>query len=621
MADRENVTETHEYKAEIRQLLDIIIHSLYTHPEVFLRELISNASDALNKIRFRKLTDKDVADYDAPLEIRIEVDPKKHLFSIEDTGIGMTRDDLINNIGTIARSGTLEFMKTVKDGNKTFDDELIGKFGVGFYSVFMVTNEVTIETRYADRDSKGYLWKSSGTGAYTIAETDRKKRGTRISFMLKENAQEFSMEYRVKEIVNRYSNFADFPIFLKNEKINVVSALWHRKKDEVTDAELTEFYKFLTNENEAPLSHLQLAIEGAANFKALLFIPSSAPPDLVRVQLEKSIHLYSNKILIQADAKDLLHDYLRFVKGVVDTTDLPLNVSREVTQASPAVSKIKGMLTREILAWLKDMSGKEADKFGKFYKNFGSLFKIGINTDFENREKIIDLCMYESSVTGKGELTTLKSYVSRMKKEQKAIYYISGDSRDVLDKNPNLEYFRKKGIEVLLLTEPVDVFTVPSIGEYDKKPLKSVEKSDIDLMPEDRIEKPGDTLSKELLKRFKETLKDRVEDVVASKRLVDSPVTLVTGKYGVDPQMEKMMKIMNLAGGVPEMKKIMEVNVSHPLVTNLARIYMGNSSDPLIDKCITQLYEGALFIEGSLPPSSDFIRRMTEIMETATGKA
>lgn len=619
MADAEKVTaQEFEYKAEMKQLLHLIVHSLYTHPEIFLRELISNASDALNKIRFRMLTDRNVLDADADLKIAITLDAKDHTFAIEDSGVGMTKEDLIEKIGTVASSGTLEFLQQVKNENRTLDGNLIGKFGVGFYSVFMVAEEVTVETRHADPNSKGYRWRSGGEGKFTIEEIDKTARGTKISFKLKESAKEFSEDYTVKHIINKYSNFVDFPIFVDNEKVNTVTALWHKPKDQVKEEDLVEFYKFISNDYNPPLGHLQLAIEGAVSFNALLFIPENAPPMWFRDPHEKSLHLYSNKVFIQDDCKELLPEYLRFVKGVVDTADLPLNVSREVTQNSPAMAKIRDILTKKILSFLGDWSKQEKNKYEKFYKTFGPFFKTGVNTDFANREKVIDLLRFESTKMAKGEMLSLKDYVTRMKLEQKAIYYLSGEHRDLLEKNPNLEYFKKNDFDVLLLTDPVDVFVVPSINEYDKKPLQSIDKADLDLAA-DEAGKPealsGD-LAKSLLTIFKETLGDKVEDVIESKRLVNSPVTLVVGKDGMDNQMEKMMKLMDKT--YSGSKRILEVNVSHPLIKNLSRRNLASPTDPVLRKSILQLYEGALLLEGNLSSPVDFIGRMTELLEEAT---
>ncbi|MCK4917684.1 MAG: molecular chaperone HtpG [Candidatus Omnitrophica bacterium] len=606
----------YEYKAEMKQLLNLIAHSLYTHPEVFLRELVSNSSDALNKLRFKKLIDKDIVDPDAELRIKIEIDSKNQMFSIEDNGIGMTEEELVNNIGTVARSGTLEFIKNIKEEKKELDENLIGRFGVGFYSVFMVADEVTIETRHAASNAKGYCWKSSGEGEFTIEEIEKNDKGTKISFKLKDSAKEFSEEYKIKQIISKYSNFADFPIYLKKEQINKVTAIWHKKSNEIKEEELNDFYKFISNDYEEPLGHLHIAMEGNVSFKSLIFIPKKAPMDLMRIQNEKSIHLYSNKILIQEDCKEAIPEYLRFVKGVVDTTDLPLNVSREVTQSSVVMGKIKSAITTRIFSLLEDWADKNTEKYNVFYKNFGPLFKTGLNSDFANRDKIIELLRFETSLSPKGEYISLKSYVSRMRETQKEIYYLAGENRESLEKNPNLEYFKKNSIEVLLLSEPVDVFVFPSIGEYDKKMIKSIDKADIELEPQDKIEKPDDNLSKSLISLFKETLGTKVLDVVPSKRLVDSAVTLVVGKDGMDNQMEKMMRMMNQQTG--ETKKILEVNMNNPVIKNLAKIQIADSNNSLLKKCIIQLYEGVLLMDGNLIQSADFVKRMSEIMEDAT---
>lgn len=616
MSAENQKTDVFEYKAEMKQLLNLIVHSLYTHPEVFLRELVSNASDALNKVRLGKLTGESMLDPDAALEIRIEADPDTGDFSIEDSGIGMSREELINNIGTIARSGTAEFLENMRKEKKQIDENLIGQFGVGFYSVFMVADEVTIETRRADTDSRGLRWKSGGESSFTIEETDRPNRGTKIYFKLKESAKEFSREYKIKEIINKYSNFADFPILFKGEKINRISALWHKKSEEIREGEANEFYKFISNDFNDPLGYFHASIEGAVSFKALLFIPRQAPRDLWHIQKEKSLNLYCNKILIQADCKELLPEYLRFVKGVVDTVDLPLNVSRETVQSHPAMAKIRSAVSRKILQYLDGLAEKEKEKYAQFYRNFSSLLKAGIGSDFENRDKIIELLRFETSLKKPGELISLKEYAAAMKDTQTEIYYLCGEQRTGLERNPNLEYFRKKGIEVLFLTEPIDAFVMPELGEYAKHPFKSIDKADIELAPEDKIEVPDTELTKGMLKAFKDMLGERTEGVVSSKRLVESPVTLVAGKDALDSHTEKMMKIMNT--DFQGSKKIMEVNTGHPLIRNLTRMYMADANDPLLKKCVEQLYEGALLAEGSLASNGDFFRRMNEIMEQAT---
>lgn len=617
-ADGKSGVQQFEYQAELKQLLHLIIHSLYTHPEVFLRELISNASDALNKVRFRMLTDQKVLDADAKLNVKITLNSEDKSITIEDSGIGMTRDDLIRRIGTVASSGTLEFVQQLKaQKGQQIDANLIGQFGVGFYSVFMVTDEVTIETRHADADSRGYRWQSAGEGTYTIEEIDKPTRGTRIYFKLKEDAAEFAEELRIKNIINKYSNFVDFPILLNGQEVNRVEALWHKPKSELKEAQLNEFYKFVSNDYQDPMGHLHLSIEGSVNFKALLFIPQTAPPLHLRHEDDRTVHLYSNKIFIQDDCKDLLPEYLRFVKGVVDTEDLPLNVSREVTQSSPAMVKIRSTLTTKLLGLLEDWAKHDPAKYQRFYKTFAPLFKLGLNTDFSNRERLVELLRFESTVTEDGDATSLKNYVSRMNSEQKEIYYLSGEKRELLLRNPNLEYFRKKDIEVLLLTDPIDVFILPGIGQYQEKPLKSIDKADIDLQRDgDETERLSENLSKSLIDVFKETLGERVENVQESKRLVDSPATLVVGESGMDAQMEKMMKMFqqDFAGS----RRILEINTAHPLIKNLSRMNLADSTDPLLRKAILQVYEGALLMEGNLGSPSEFVQRMTELMVEAT---
>jgi len=615
---KKSAVEEFEYRAEMQQLLHLIIHSLYTHQEIFLRELISNASDALNKIRFQMLTDKNVLDADEDLRIKINIDSKKQTFSIEDTGIGMTKDELVNEIGTIAHSGTLDFLKKMQQDKQALDGNLIGQFGVGFYSVFMVTDEVTVETRHADLESKGYRWKSA-EGKYSIEEIDKKNRGTKISFKLKDDAKEFAEDFQVKQIIKKYSNFVDFPIHVEKEQVNRVTALWQQPKSEIKEEELNEFYKFVSNDFGNPLTHLHLSIEGAVNFKALIFIPETAPPHFYYQETkEKSLQLYSNKIFIQDDAKELLPEYLRFLKGVVDTEDLPLNVSREWTQNSPIMMKIKNVLVGKVLGFLDELAKKETEKYKKFYQNFGPMFKSGVNSDFTNKDKLIELLRFESTKNNNGELTSLKDYVSRMKKDQKEIYYLSGDNKETIKRNPNLEYFKKNELEVFLLTEPVDIFIIPSIQEYDKKKLVSIDKADIDLKEDKKgkDEALNEDLSKSLISIFKETLGDKVEDVIESKRLVDSPATLVSGKEAMDKQMEKMMKAMNqeFAGS----KKILEINTSHPLVKNLSKLNLASSKDPMLRQCIMQIYESALLIDDNLESPTEFVKRMTEIMEVAT---
>jgi len=618
MADSNNTEEIQEfeYKAEMKQLLHLIVHSLYTHPEVAIRELISNASDALHKIRFRQLTDKNILSPEAPLRIDLAVDSDAQTFSITDTGIGMTRDDLTERIGTVASSGTLEFLEQMKEGDKPFDANLIGQFGIGFYSVFMLTDEITIETRHADTDSKGFRWQSTGEGKFTIKEIERPQRGTQISFKLKDESKEFSQSYRVEQVITKYSNFVDFPVSVNGKQVNTVSALWHKNRNEVTEEERNEFYKFISNDLNPPLGHLHLSLEGRVNFKALMFIPETQPLRFLREEDLSSLHLYSSKVFIQDDCKELLPEYLRFMSGVVDTEDLPLNVSREVTQSSPVMARIRETLTGRILSLLENWAKDDAEKYEKFFRNFGLLFKTGLSSDFVNRDRLLELLRFESTKTESGKFTSLKDYVAGMSEDQEEIYYLSGDSRTAVERNPNLEYFRKGGIEVLFFIDPVDLFNTPHLLEYDGKPLKSIEKADIDLKADEESQDETLTEDANLISVFKETLGDRVEDVVASKRLVDSAATLVVGAEGMDAHMERMMKMMNqdFTGS----KRILELNFSHPLIKNLSQLNQNQGDETLIKNCILQLYEGALLVDGNTVDPPTFVARMTEIMERAT---
>ena len=610
-----------EYKAEMKQLLDLIVHSLYTHPEIYLRELISNASDALSKARFNALTDQDMLDKEADLAIRISINAEEMTFVIEDSGVGMTEEELIANLGTVAKSGTLGFMQSLKEQQKQLDGNLIGQFGVGFYSVFMVTEEVTVETRSAHPDSEGFRWRSGGQGTYTIEKIDKAERGTRISFKLKEEYKEFAEEYRVEQVVKKYSNFVDFPIYLGDKQLNSITALWQRSKSELKDEEVNEFYKFIANDYQDPLDYLPVSVEGMVTFKALLFLPKEAPPEMLYRQGElenRGPQLYVKKVLIQNECRDLLPEYLRFISGVVDTEDLSLNVSREVVQSSPVMAKIRQILTGKILGWFESLAKEQPEKFKTFYKAFGPIIKIGLNTDYTNRDKLIELLRFESTKTADGEFVTLKEYSERMGADQKEIYYHSGTSRGQLLAHPNLEYFQDMGIEVLLLSDPVDVFVIPSIHEYDKKPLKSIEKADIDFSKQKKETKEplAENLLAPVLQLFRETLGEGIEDVIESHRLVSSPVTLVSGKNSLDSQMEKMMKMMQ--SDMPAGKKILEVNTSHPIIRNLADMIIADANNPLIKTAMKQLYEGALLLEGGLDSTAAFLSRMNELIEAAT---
>lgn len=598
-------TESYEFKAEMKQLLNIIIHSLYTNPEVFLRELVSNASDALNKLRFYKLTENEISNPELESKIVITIDKEGQSLAIEDTGIGMSHDDLVNQLGIIARSGTAELINQFKNSNKQVDANLIGQFGVGFYSVFMVTDEVIVESKHAKADSKTYRWKSTGESGYEIEQIEDRTRGTKIAFRLKDEYKDFADDYVVKNLLKKYSNFVDFSIYVGDSKVNTVQAIWHRKKDDITKEELNEFYKFITGDYQEPLSSLHLALEGTINFKALLFIPQNAPMNMFRDFDHKTVMLYSNKIFIQDSPKEILPDYLKFVRGIVDTEELPLNVSREVTQSSPVMMKIKNVLTNKLLSHLDEMSTKEPEKYNKFFEQFGSLFKTGITQDYANKDRIVELLRFESSKTISGEFTSFNKYVSNMLSEQKEIYYISGNYRNEVENSPNMEYFKKHDIEVLYLLDPIDLFTIPYIFEYDGKRIISVEKAEITIP--DSENQAGDDIKNDVIQYFKKILKDKVEDVVPSKRLVKSVASLVVGENAIDPQMEKMMKLMDK--DYTASKRILEVNTNHNLLKNLAELIKNKSNSELIEDIILQIYDVALLSDGQNINTSEFSAR------------
>ncbi len=616
MEEKNTNSNKFEFKAEMKQLLNLIVHSLYTNPEVFIRELVSNSSDALNKVRFRRLSEEKILTPEAELNIKISLDKENNIFSIEDTGIGMNKEDLINQLGTIASSGTLKFLEQIKEEKKAIDANMIGQFGVGFYSVYMVTDEIMVETRSADIDSKPYIWTSSGQDTFTIEEGAKEIRGTKISFKIKDDYKQFLEDYTVKNILKKYSNFVDFPVYVNDEVVNTVTALWHKKKDDTTPEELNEFYKFVSGDFQDALGHLHLNIEGNINFKALLFIPSTAPSTLFKDVYEKSVQLYSSKVFIQDDCKELLPDYLKFVRGVVDTEDLPLNVSREVVQSSPLMAKIKNVLTSKLLGLFEEWADKDKEKYDTFFKNFGSLFKTGVNSDFTNKDKIVELLRFESSNAPAGELTSLYGYVTRMKPEQKEIYYVLGENRSTIERNPKLEYFRKHNIEVLYLSDPVDFFTIPYIFEFDKKQLVSIEKADLKSDTEAGDKNIDETLHTDIISKFKAVLGDRIEDVKASNRLVESPVTLVSGANALDPQMEKMMQILDK--NFSSSKRVLEVNMEHGLIKNLHNLILKDANNPSINDYVEQLYDGALLLEGYLKSPADYVSRMTDIMYEAT---
>ncbi|MES0489701.1 MAG: molecular chaperone HtpG [Leptospirales bacterium] len=615
MSKTTDKVEEHSFQAEMEQLLHLIIHSLYTHKEIFLRELVSNASDALHKIRYLGLTDKGFLDESAELRIDITLDEEKKQVTIKDTGIGMTHDEIIANIGTIAKSGTMKFLKELsekKDDKQKSD--LIGQFGVGFYSVFMVAQEVTINTRSFAKDEKAWQWKSEGTGKFTLEEIEKADRGTEIIIQLKEGEDEFASADSLKNIINKYSNFVDFPINIGEEHANKSSALWRKQASQVKEEERTEFYKFISHDMEDQLGHVHLNAEAPIAYSALLFFPAKSNNDIFQKPEDFHVHLYVKKVFIQNDCKDLLPSYLRFMRGVVDSEDLDLNVSREVTQHSPLLAKIRKALTGRILKEIEKWAEKDAKKFETFYTQFGNVIKEGIEVDYENRDRLVDLLRFQSTKTKQGETVSLAQYLERMKADQKEIYYLSGRNLDVLKNSPNLEYFTEKDIEVLLLDHVIDDYLMPVIAKYKEKDITSIDKAEVDSGVKDKDELDP-VIVTSFIGRMKAVIGDEIEDIKESKRLLKSPCSLVSSKEAMNQQMEMMMKAMNpdFAGA----KRILEVNLQHSLMKKIAGLYQKSPDSPEFTTSVKALYDSAKLLDDRLEDPSVLVSRLYDYMDSA----
>lgn len=627
------MTELHkqkiEFKAETKKLLDILVHSLYTSREIFLRELISNASDALDKVRFESNKGTEIADKDLPLEIRISFDDKKNTITVSDTGIGMTRDEMIANIGTIAKSGSEEFLKQLSE-NKDAVNNIIGRFGIGFYSVFMVAKEVVIKTKSYKKDEVAVEWKSDGLGDYEIADLDENiKRGTTIEIHLKDDAKEFADKYRLERIIKKHSNFISFPIYLDNDKVNTIAALWREPKSDLKKEQYDEFYKFLTYDNDEPLETIHTSVDAPIQFNALLFIPKKSYEFWRWNRDDYGLDLYVRRVLIQHQNKDLLPEYLSFVKGVVDSEDLPLNISRETLQENIIFTKIANSVTSNVLSHLIKVAKDSPERYAEFWKEHGRIFKLGY-MDFSNADKYQQLLRFNSSASkDEKELVSLEDYVGRMKKDQKEIYYALGASREAIDMNPHLEIFKAKGLEVLYLYDPVDEFVVSSIRKHKDFEFKSVDAADLkELEKLEDVEKKEDQtekLSKDdekhfdsLLSKMKEILGDRVTEVKESKRLKGSPTTLINPDDTMSSTMQKILKMSNQGMAMPPQKRLMEVNKDHRLIRNLLSVFKKNSKDQFIVDTTEQLYESALLLEGSLDDPHKLVNRLNKMLTEAS---
>ena len=585
--------EKHEFQSEAKQVLELMINSVYSNPDIFLRELISNASDALDKLRIESLSNTDLSDAAKDGEIRIEIDKDSKTLTVSDNGIGMEREDLVSYLGTIARSGTKEFVKAMQEAASSKNSDLIGQFGVGFYSSFIAADKVTVETRKAGSD-KSWTWESEGEGTYTIIEGSRGSNGTTITLHMKERdkdneaSKDYLSEWTLRGIIKQYSDFVTYPIYLedkseekkedtKNEPVNSMKALWTRPENEVSEDEYKEFYRHMTHDWEDPIDRISYKAEGSSEFRALLYIPSRPPVDLFFQEGKHGVQLYIRRVFIMSDCRELIPEYLRFIKGVVDSEDLSLNISREILQQDRQTAMIKSSITRKVLDALKKMKSDRLDEYKKFWQIFGMVLKEGIISDTKNREQIMKLCLLDSS---RGEKTTLEEYVSRMADGQKNIYYITGGPIKNLEISPKIEGFKKKNIEVLLLGDAVDEIWVNHARKFDEYEFVSVSQEDIAL-PEgsefdnsegkEELEKTG------FISKLKESLANMVEDVKISTRLVDSPACFVQKGEPISPQMRNFFRSMGQE--VPEEKKVLEINPSHPLIKKIASETKNGNAD------------------------------------------
>lgn len=621
--------ETLGFQAEVQQLLQLMIHSLYSNKEIFLRELVSNASDAADKLRFEALSDPALFEDDPDLKIRVAFDREARTLTISDNGIGMNRQEVIDHIGTIAKSGTREFFAQLS-GDQQKDAALIGQFGVGFYSSFIVADKVTLTTRRAGLTSEhGVRWESTGAGDYTLETVDKAARGTEIVLHLREGEDEFLSDYRLKSIIRTYSDHITLPIVMKktewkdgvetptdeDETVNRASALWARAKKDITDDEYKEFYKHVAHDFEPPLAWSHNRVEGKQEYISLLFLPTRAPFDLYDRERRHGIKLYVRRVFIMDDAEQLMPAYLRFVRGIIDSSDLPLNVSREILQSSREIDAIKAGSVKKVLGMLEELASKQPEQYAAFWKAFGRVLKEGPGEDYANKERIAGLLRFASTHTDTdAQVVSLGDYMGRMKEGQTAIYYITADSFAAAQHSPHLEIFRKKGIEVLLLSDRVDEWLTGNLHEYDGKPLKSVAKSGLDLGAlEDEAEKTAHKEAEEsmqpLVERIKASLGERVTDVRVTHRLTDSPACLVTGEGDMSANLERMLKAAGQA--TPTVKPTLEINPSHALVTRLN----AESDEDRFADWANLLFEQALLAEGGqLDDPASFVRRLNGLL-------
>ena len=628
------------FKTELKQLLDLIIHSLYTKKEIFLRELISNAADAIDKLRFEGLQNPALLDGNSDWQIRLIPDEKAKTLTVRDNGIGMSRDQVVEHLGTIAKSGTKAFLENLKQAEAKDRPELIGQFGVGFYASFMAADKVTVISKPAGGGA-AVKWESDGQGEYSVSPAERPEgRGTDVILHLREDATEFLQTWRLKEIVKRYSDFIEHPVKLtevvpvygekddagnektetKDSTLNSQQAIWLKPKSEVKPEDASAFYKQISHDYEDPAKTIHISAEGGAvEFKALLFVPAKRGMDWMAGPEKKSgIDLYVRRVLIQHECEEVAPSYLRFVKGVVDCADLPLNVSRETLQHNPVLAKVKSNLVNRVLKTLEEWKAEAFEAYGKFFEDFGVYLKEGAAQDWSNKQRLSDLLLFESTATKPGEFTTFEQYVGRMKGEQKEINYLIGDSRQLLEHSPYLEAFKARGEEVLLLTEPIDEFLASSLHSYKDKPLKAADRGDVKADDETDAQKQTAEQVKPLLAVLKEKLGGDVADVRLSRRLKESAAVLVADEGAMSAHMERLMARMGRSGEVPPSKRVLELNPDHPAVQALRALHEKDAADPRVENMGRLLHDQAVIAEGSrVADPAAFAKRLNDLIARA----
>jgi molecular chaperone HtpG len=611
--------ETHHFQAEIQQLLNIVIHSLYTDKEIFVRELISNAADACEKLRFKQSSSEAVYQSEIAPGIAVTTDDKAGTITITDTGLGMTHGELVENLGTIAHSGTKAFLKQLAEEKKP-DVGLIGQFGVGFYSAFMVAKKVTVLSRSFAPDKQGWQWISEGMGGYEISPAADLPRGTKITLELKDDAKDFAQENTVERIIERYSSFVPFPIELNTKRLNTVQAIWARNKNEIKEEEYNEFYTFVGHDHDKPLFRLHFSADAPLAIQALLFVPSRNFETMGMGRMDSEVNLYCRKVLIQSKAKGLFPEWLRFLKGVVDSEDLPLNISRETMQDTSLMQKLNKVLTSRFLKFLDEQSEKEAEAYEKFYNEYQRFLKEGVVTDFTHKDALGKLLRFESSTMDKGKLTSLADYVKRMPSDQKEIYCLLAANRAAAEASPYYEVFKERKFEVLFLFDAWDEFVTEHLREFDGKPIKLAEKADLNLSAPKKEGALSEDAAKDLAKWLKETLGDKVGEVRASQRLVESPAVVVNSDKFMTASMRRMMKAMKQDGPeLPATKHDFEINPAHPIMAQLDAMRQKDAA--LAASVAEQILDNSRVAAGVLEDPRAMLTRLNSLLEKVLAKS